>query len=299
MTSPDASPRALVSVIIPAFNAEAFIAEAVQSVLAQTYSPIEVIVVNDGSTDGTISELCRFGHHIRIVSQSNRGLPSARNVGASVSTGEWLAFLDADDVWLPEKLERQLAELPGDGCVTYSDRYNVGERGSLPDRQSDVQGMFEGDVFLELLLVGNVITVSSVVMSKPLFEEMGGFCEDLKAAEDWDLWVRVAERHQIYACRQPLVKYRFHGGMMSRDPARMWSARNQVIERALSGGRGAALGAITKRRIRSRTWSTNGWDASRGGLRIAALRAYARAAFFWPFDIIPYRGAARAVVGLD
>src|SRR6186713_1391152 len=98
-----------VSVIIPAYNAEPFIRDSVSSALAQTHRDLEVIVVNDGSTDGTKDRLREFGDRIRVHEQANKGLPGARNAGAGLSTGSWIAFLDADDLWMPEKIERQLA----------------------------------------------------------------------------------------------------------------------------------------------------------------------------------------------
>lgn len=99
---------ATVSVVIPAFNAESFLGEALDSVLGQTARPTEVIVVDDGSTDGTRALVRRYSDAVRLVTQDNGGAARARNVGARQATGEWLAFLDADDVWLPEKLEKQL-----------------------------------------------------------------------------------------------------------------------------------------------------------------------------------------------
>src|SRR5262245_17150631 len=111
-----------VSVIIPAYNAAAFIAGAVQSVLDQTFQDFEIIVVDDGSKDGTVAALEPFGSHIRVHRQQNAGVARARNTGAALATGSWVAFLDADDLWIPQKLERQLAVTTAP--MTYTDRLN-------------------------------------------------------------------------------------------------------------------------------------------------------------------------------
>src|SRR5688572_33231336 len=99
-----------VSVVIPAYNAAAFIRETIDSALAQTYRDFEVIVVNDGSTDDTMARLREFGSRIRVHEQSNSGVATARNSGVKIATGSWIAFLDSDDLWMPQKLERQLAD---------------------------------------------------------------------------------------------------------------------------------------------------------------------------------------------
>jgi glycosyltransferase involved in cell wall biosynthesis len=286
---------ARVSVIVPVFNAELYITETIQSALAQTHSDLEVIVVDDGSSDHTLDRLRAFGESIEIHRQANRGVAAARNRGASIASGEWLAFLDADDIWLPDKVERQLA--CGDGAMVYTDRYNIGARGELPTIQSQVTPMYDGDLFVSLLLQGNFITASSVLLRRNVFEELGGFFEELRGTEDWDLWVRIAAAgYAIQVVRQPLVRYRFHSRGISRDYARMWVQRDGVIDRALQSPRGIGLDQATRRKIRARTWMTNGWEAAQARDRRAALRAYGRAALWWPFTIEPYKEAVKLVV---
>src|SRR6187455_2532028 len=116
-----------VSVIIPAYNAANFICDTVDSALAQTHRDLEVIVVNDGSTDDTLARLETFGSRIRVLDLVNGGVARARNTGVSNAAGSWIAFLDADDLWAPEKLERQLAH--SDAPLRYTDRLNIGARG--------------------------------------------------------------------------------------------------------------------------------------------------------------------------
>ena len=280
-----------VSVIIPAYNAESFIVDTVNSALNQTYKDLEVIVVDDGSKDGTLAALQPFGDRIRVHRQANGGVSKARNTGVSLSTGEWVAFLDADDLWLPEKIARQLA-CPGTPMV-YTDRLNIGARGDLPELQSLATPMHGGDVFVALLREGNFITNTSVMIRRDLFEQLGGFSSRFNGTEDWDLWIRVAERHPIGFVPEPLVKYRFHAGSISRNWARMSRERTQVIARALELERGQALDWVTRRQIWAETFRTNGWDAGRSGARWNALADYGRAALAWPFYPVPYREAVK------
>jgi len=252
-----------VSVIIPAHNAAAFIGEAIASALNQTYRNVEIIVVNDGSTDDTLRVLAPFADRIALFEQSEGCPAKARNRGARAASGSWLAFLDADDVWLPHKLERQLSRIEPDTVLVYSNRYNIGTLDGLPEIQSDLQPMYEGDVFLDLLLMGNVITTSSVLVRRDVFNELGGFSEDpaIPLAEDWDLWIRVAAEHPIAVCAEPLVKYRLHPAGASHDVERMNQSRSVIVERALT------------------------------------LEAYSRARLWWPFDWGSYKDVLRVCLG--
>ena len=288
----------LVSVVIPAHNAAPFLRETVESALAQSWPSVEVIVVNDGSTDGTAAVLASFGDRIRVVGQRQSGVAVARNRGAAAARGTWLAFLDADDVWLPHKLERQLASAETRTHFIYSDRINIGHLAGLPEIQSDLQYLYEGAVFAEVLL-GNVITTSSVVMRRSTFDALGGFSEDpdLPPAEDWDLWLRVAAHHRIDVCREPLVKYRLHAAGASQNPDRMNRARIRVVERALRLPAAQRLPASVRRRAWSLTYATNGWDAGRHARRSAAIQYYLRAIEQWPFGGSPYRELLKVCLG--
>lgn len=294
-----ASPRSSsVSVIIPAYNADRFLREAVESALAQTHKAFEVIVVDDGSTDGTAAILEQFRGRIKVISQGNQGLASARNAGARAAGGEWLAFLDADDYWAANKIERQLGLVHAGVDLIYSDRFNVGDRGSVPELHSDFMPLYEGDVFLDLLIVGNLITASSVLVRRSTFQMLGGFFDGAPGTEDWDLWIHVAAERGVRVCREPLVYYRLHSCNMSRNTARMSAARLAVTRRALELPRGRALGRVLKRRIWSKTWMSNGADALRADERLKAIVANLRAACYWPFALRPYKEALRAGLGI-
>jgi glycosyltransferase involved in cell wall biosynthesis len=283
-----------VSVIIPAYNAEPFVAETVESVLHQTYQDLEIIVVDDGSTDRTAAALEEFGDRVRVLRQANAGVAAARNAGVRMASGSWIAFLDADDLWLPHKLERQL--LLQHAPLVYTDRFNIGARGELPVVQSEVTKMHDGDVFMPLLLEGNFITNSSVLIRRNVFDAAGGFASGVSPAEDWDLWLRVAEQHPVAFCPEPLVRYRFHSDGASRNHQKISQVRTRVIARALRLERACQLDWWVRRQIWAETWRTNGWDAGQAGARGQALRDYARAAAAWPLAIQPYKEALKVCI---
>jgi glycosyltransferase involved in cell wall biosynthesis len=283
-----------VSIIIPAYNASEYIQETISSVLNQSFQDFEVIVVDDGSTDGTVEMVEKFHDHIQLIRRSNGGAAKARNAGIEAARGEWIAFIDADDIWMPDKLELQLEQASSEFQMVYTDRSNIGTLDGLPKIQSLIQPLYEGDIFLDLLLKGNFITTSSVLIRTGVCNELGGFSEEKNfTAEDWDLWLRVAARYKIGACKKPLVQYRLHAKGVSRNPLRMNRARVLVISRALNSGRANQLSPMLRRQIWARTWATNGWDAARHGKRLAAFTAYSKSLFYFPFEKEAYTGLAR------
>jgi glycosyltransferase involved in cell wall biosynthesis len=288
-----------ISVVMPAFNAAPFITETLKSVLDQTIIDVEVIVVDDGSTDGTRERISGYGDRVRLLHQDRGGAAKARNLGVGHARGEWIAFLDADDLWTPDKLERQLALAAETGSsFVFADRINIGERGPLPELQSTIQPLRDGDIY-EVLLRGNFITTSSVLLRRDVFEQVGRFSEDpiLPPAEDWDLWLRVAHDHPAAACRLPVVKYRHHLTGASRNVDRMNRARRSVVERGLNLPRGRTLAPRVQRQIWSAMWATNGWDAARHGYKAAALQFYWKSLLAWPSRTKPYVDIARVLIG--
>jgi glycosyltransferase involved in cell wall biosynthesis len=208
-----------VSVIIPCYNYGRFVGDAVESVLAQTLSPHEVIVVDDGSTDETARVLARFGERIRVVYQKNQGVATARNAGVAHATGDLFAFLDADDVWLPAKLEKQVRRFAGepDLGLVHCGVLEVDAAGK-PLRLL-LDGM-EGWVAEELLLFRRNVILgggSAMVVSRAAFNATGGFDDRLPPTEDWDLWYRLARRHRVGFVPEVLVQYRCHGSNHSQN----------------------------------------------------------------------------------
>jgi len=208
-----------VSVIIPTYNHAAFLSEALESVFAQTSHPLEIIVVDDGSTDETAEVLRAYEGRIRVLSQSNRGVAAARNAGAPLASGDLLAFLDADDAWLPAKLERQVARFDGEpeiGLVHCGVAEVDGRDRQLKAR---LDGM-EGWVSTEMLLFRRGVILgggSAAVVRRAAFLDVGGFDDALSTSADWDLYYRIARRYPVGFVPEVLVRYRIHGGNMHKN----------------------------------------------------------------------------------
>lgn len=203
-----------VSVVIPTYNYGRFIGETIDSVLTQTYAIAEVIVVDDGSTDETEEVVKNFGEKVRYINQQNLGVGAARNKGVESSTGEFIAFLDADDTWLPEKIEKQITKFAMDGEVGL---VHCGMREFDAETGDTLQLLINGDegwVADGLLLFEKpVVNVSgsSIAVSRKAFNECGGFDTRLKNGEDWEFCLRVARKYKVGFIAEPLVNYRNHG----------------------------------------------------------------------------------------
>jgi len=197
----------LVSVIIPTFNRDWALKEAIDSVLSQTYAALELIVVDDGSTDGTPGILAAYGDCLRTLHQDNRGVSAARNAGWRSARGDLIAFLDSDDLWLPEKTAVQVKYLCDNPqyhlCQTEEIWIRRGVRVNPKSRHRKAAGMiFQRS--LELCLV----SPSAVMLRRDLLEQMDGFDEDLPACEDYDLWLRVGCRYPVGLIDKPLIHKR-------------------------------------------------------------------------------------------
>jgi GT2 family glycosyltransferase len=224
----------LVSVIIPTYNRGWCLNEAVESVFSQTYGRYELIVVDDGSEDDTGKRLSPY-EDITVITQHNRGVSAARNRGIAVSKGDLIAFLDSDDLWLPEKLSAQVAFFQANPealvCQTQETWIRNGRRIFPKNRHQKQSGLFF-DRSLDLCLV----SPSAVMMKKHLFEEVGGFDEKLPACEDYDLWLRVGVRIPIFLIDEALViKRGGHTDQLS-SKAGLDKYRIQSIKKLLEGG---------------------------------------------------------------
>ena len=207
-----------VSVIIPTYNRAALVQEAVASVLAQTCRDFELLVVDDGSTDGTLEALAPWDGEVKVLSLPvRRGVSGARNAGIAAAQGEWLAFLDADDLWLPEKLARQMAFMEAHPQLLLSQTEEIWVRRGLRVNPPRSHAKAGGDIFLRSL-ERCLVSPSAVVLHRRLLDEHGGFDESLPAAEDYDLWLRLAWRYEVGLLPEPLVVKRGgHADQLSRQ----------------------------------------------------------------------------------
>jgi glycosyltransferase involved in cell wall biosynthesis len=208
----------LVSVIVPTFNGELFVRATLESVLAQTYAPIEVIVCDDGSNDGTLSILAEFGDRIQLVRQSNRGVAAARNRAAEIARGEFLAFLDHDDLWEPHMLATLVPMLVSrtDCGLVYADAWIIDSQGELRGKRGRFLRYAEGAIF-DRLLHGNFIPVETTLMRADLFRELGGYDVRLRYLEDYELCLRIARRTRVGFHAEPLARYRIHDHNLSHE----------------------------------------------------------------------------------
>ena len=245
-------PRALVSIVIPTHNRWPMVGEAVESVLAQTASRYELIVVDDGSTDETPRRLRDYGARITVLAQSRRGVAAARNLGVRHASGSYLAFLDSDDLWHPRKLQRQLGFMEGNPAVEICQTDEIWIRNGVRVNPRNKHRKPSGDIFrasLDLCLV----SPSAVMMRRELFERAGGFDESLPVCEDYDLWLRIARDTEIPLVPEALVTRRGgHADQLSRstwgfDRFRVTAIAN-LIEAGLDPEKaGWALEAMTKK----------------------------------------------------
>lgn len=209
-----------ITVIIPTYNSAKYIKEAVDSALSQTYKDIEIIVVDDGSTDNTKDVLKKYidNGKIRYIYQANGGPASARNKGINNSSGEFIAFLDADDIWFPDKLKKQIPLFNNsDIGLVYSDMEFFGDKFKYCYYSEILKRkMLKGYVYKNLILE-NFIPTSSVVIKRRILYDVGFFNEDRKlfAVEDYDLWLRITKKYKVDFINELLVKYRIHSHKIS------------------------------------------------------------------------------------
>ncbi len=206
-----------ISIIIPTHNRSDLVVRALESVFAQTLTPAEVIVVDDGSTDETGDVIAARFPSVVYINQSQRGVSRARNVGLRRATGDWVAFLDSDDEWLPRKLERQVEFLRQHGdyrvCHTNELWIRNGRRVN-PMKKHEKSG---GWIF-QRCLPRCVISPSSVLIHRAVFDDVGGFDEYLPVCEDYDLWLRICVRYPVLYLSQCLIKkYGGHADQLSRS----------------------------------------------------------------------------------
>jgi glycosyltransferase involved in cell wall biosynthesis len=225
----------LISVIIPVYNGEKTIRETIESVLNQSFKDFEIIVIDDGSKDATLEVVNSIQDpRLKVFSYPNARQAASRNRGFSHSTGEFIAFLDADDLWTPNKLEAQLKALQDNpqAAVAYSWSNCIDETGKFLREAS--HSTLSGDVYPKLLLCDFLDNGSNPLVRRQALIEAGSFDESLPPAEDWDMWLRLAARYHFVAVPYPHILYRQSPNSESANLCRMASACARVIEQAFT-----------------------------------------------------------------
>ena len=287
----------LVSVIVPSYNMAHFLPQAVQSALAQSYPSLEVLIVDDGSTDDTPQVVRQWqgDARVRVHRQANGGLSDARNQGIARTRGPFIALLDADDTWTRDKLAQQMRLFAGraDVGVVYSnfelmDREgNALARGPMRMHRGWVSGA---------LLIENFVPASSAVVRRECFARHGGFDTRLRTGEDYDRWLRLSPHCQFDFVAEPAIRYRIWGGQMSKDYRARYETGIRTMQRFLTNNPDVVDPAVV-RRAWAHTYTGRGnvtlW---RGRDRLGALRDYARALSFLPGYWPAWRAVLRSFI---
>ncbi len=298
----------LVSVVVPVHNGGEYLEESVKSALQQNYSPLEIIVVDDGSTDRTPDVLRRFGTAVKALRQENAGAAAARNRALEVAHGEFIAFLDADDLWHPDKLRTQVQYLLDHQDVDLvASRWKVLADDEAADQLGDsvdsaasrtVDDGHSGWLYNDLLL-DCVIQTSTVVMRRRLLQKIGHFDEGLRRGQDYDYWLRASRITQIHSLSVALSAYRLHVTNSTWRPQPL-NYGAMVLSRALRvWGREGPDGRVTplpsiQRRL-SDLWFTFGYQHMKKGSLSLAYDAAIRSIAAWPVRAKPWQLLAACV----
>lgn len=265
-----------VSAVIPVHNGATYVAQAIESVLVQTHAPVECIVVNDGSIDDTEEVVRQFGRSVTHVPQSQAGVSVARNRGVRIATGDYVAFLDHDDVWYPEKLERQLAKLQTEGAVLALCAVEVIDAAG---KTLSIKRLWaRADLVTGMLLFDGTETVScssTGVMRRDAFHSLGGFDPLLGMSADWDLLLRALLHGGVSYVDEPLARYRVHRTNMSLDVTAMERDMRRAFAKAFVDPRLPRPLFREKRRAYARMFRMLAGSYRDAGRPADALRTFA------------------------
>jgi GT2 family glycosyltransferase len=258
-----------ITVVIPVYNAMTYLPKTLHSVLQQTFTDYEVLIINDGSTDSMASWISSIDDpRVRLIFQKNQGLAGARNTGIAHARGDYIAFLDADDLWEPTKLEKQVQcfqAYPHAGVV-YTWTLLVNEDGEPTGRMfaSDA----EGNVWQQLLETDVISSGSCALVRRDCFGKVGGFDRTLTSAEDLDMWLRIATHYHFAVVKEPLTRYLQHSSSMSKNRQRMFQNLRRVVEKAFQAAPIEML-PLRNRAYSSITLNQAWWSVDEGDYRTA------------------------------
>ena len=224
-----------ISVVIPSYNRKEFLKRSIDSVINQTKKPFEIIVVDDGSTDGTETMIKSDYDFVKFIKQKNKGVSAARNIGIKVSIGEWVCFLDSDDEWKRDKLEKQINAMKSNPGYKFFHSNEIWIKNGLRINQKKKHKKYGGDIFDKCLDMCR-ISPSSVMIDKTVFDEVGNFNEDLVVCEDYELWLRICDKHRVFFIDEPLIiKYGGHQGQLSYSIESIENHRIKALEYLILG----------------------------------------------------------------
>ncbi len=223
-----------VSVVIPCFNRIKTLSRSIDSVVNQTYKPSEIIIIDDGSTDGTRDFIIKSYPNIKYFFQPKKGVSSARNKGIRESSSDWVAFLDSDDEWLPQKLEKQINQLGKHSEIFISHTNEIWIRNGVRVNQMKKHQKYGGYIFDKCLDICR-ISPSSVLIHKKVLKDVGVFDETLQVCEDYDLWLRITSKYSVLFEKELLIiKYGGHKDQLSKVKEGIEQFRIQSLEKILA-----------------------------------------------------------------
>ncbi|MDC0384177.1 glycosyltransferase family 2 protein [Candidatus Marinimicrobia bacterium] len=223
-----------ISVVIPSFNRKNTLSRSIDSVLKQTYKPSEIILVDDGSTDGTRGFILSSYPNIKYFFQPKKGVSSARNKGILESSSEWIAFLDSDDEWMPQKLEKQKKQLEKHSGIFISHTNEIWIRNGVRVNQMKKHQKYGGYIFDKCLDICRM-SPSSILIHKRVISDIGVFDETLQVCEDYDLWLRITSKYSVLFEKELLIiKYGGHKDQLSKVKEGIEQFRIQSLEKILT-----------------------------------------------------------------
>lgn len=292
-------PVATVDVIIPAYNAARFLRAAIESVISQTYDDWRIILVNDGSTDGTAAIADEFqrklGDRMLVITQANGGQNAARNTAVRNSSAEFLAILDADDIWLPSRLAESLTTFESHpevglsyGLITWIDEAGKPLE-TFVGNPRNAQGKIARSIYLRSV----ELPCPTVTFRRRCIDEVGLFDETMRATEDRDMWLRIALRYQVAFIPKVIAYYRTSANSMSSDLDRMVKGQRQFIEKHYGA---PGCGRLARQIALSRVYKQRAESLFHRHARGAALLSSLRACAIWPLSASNLRTAASITV---
>ena len=288
-----------VSVIIPAYNAAVYLPYAIESVIAQTYDAWEIVLVDDGSTDGTLAVADgyreRLGDRLQYIHQENRGLPAARNTGIRAARGEYIALLDADDVWLPQRLERGVPALDADAQagLVHARVMRINAEGALIGQLAVDPKTMSGWIARNIYTRRAHIVCPTVMFRRICLEKAGCFDESLRATEDRDLWFRIAQYYKIVFLDEVLAYYRLSPNSMTSDMERLVRAQRVFVAKHRRSG---AASRLDEMQALGNIYRELGDSQFRGGAVKKSLGNYLRSVVYNPLNIPNVYMLVRAIM---
>lgn len=280
---------------MPVYNGADKVEAAVRSALNQVEFETTVLVIDDGSTDDSVDVVQKlegeFPGRVTLIQKENGGPAAARNLGIQQSTSEWIAFLDHDDMWKPDKLQKQFAaaaasnaDLVVTGCTNFGETEHVAETRHAPSPER-LRNPFR------CLLFGNYFTLSTVLVRRQHLIDVGLFHEEWKGVEDWDLWLRLARNGTVMtSVDEPLVEYLWHTGSLSRKQDSMQRQRQNLIHKHLNSEAGRQVPFTVRRQAIAIERTHSAWAMASSGSFADAALFYAQSLLAWPLNLNAWKG---------